>query len=65
MKKIILPGLLVIIMIIMGRCTSAPEWQKKNNELIKQYALTVRQLSGIPKINIRIKSCTGRSDKPQ
>lgn len=36
----------------MGRCTSAPEWQKKNNELIKQYALTVRQLSGIPKINI-------------
>jgi len=39
-------------MVIMSRCTSAPEWQKKNNELIKQYDLTVRQLSGIPKINI-------------
>jgi len=52
MKRIIVPGLLVIIMIIMGRCTSAPEWQKKNSELIKQYGLTVRQLSGIPKINI-------------
>lgn len=52
MKRIIVPGFLIIIMIIMGRCTSAPEWQKKNNELIKQYALTVRQLSGIPKINI-------------
>ena len=52
MKRIIVPGLLVIIMIIMGRCTSAPEWQNKNNELIKQYGLTGRQLSGIPKINI-------------
>ena len=52
MKKIILPGLLALIMLILGQCTSAPEWQKKNNELIKQYALTGRQLIGIPKINI-------------
>lgn len=52
MKRIIVPGFLIIIMIIMGRCTSAPEWQKKNKELIKQYELTARQLSGIPKINI-------------
>ena len=52
MKKIIVPGFLILAMIIMSRCTSAPEWQKKNNELIKQYALTGRQLSGIPKISI-------------
>ncbi len=52
MKRIILPGLLIIIMIIMGRCTSAPEWHKKNKELIKQYDLPVRQLSGIPKTTI-------------
>lgn len=52
MKRIIVPGFLIIIMIIMGRCTSAPEWQKKNGELIKQHALTVRQLSGIPKTNV-------------
>ncbi len=59
MKRIIVPGLLVIIMIIIGRCTSAPEWQNKNNELIKQYGLTGRQLSGIPKINIELNLLPG------
>jgi gluconolactonase len=52
MKKIILPGLLALAMLILGQCTSAPEWQKKNSELIKQYGLTGRELSGTPKINI-------------
>lgn len=51
-KRIIVPVFLIMIIIIMGRCTSAPEWQKKNDELIKQHSLTLRQLSGIPKINI-------------
>jgi gluconolactonase len=52
MKRIIVPCFLILLMVIMSRCTSAPEWQKKNSELIKQYALTERQLSGNPKINI-------------
>jgi hypothetical protein len=42
MKKIIFPSLLALILIILGQCTSTPEWQKKNSELIKKYALTVR-----------------------
>lgn len=51
-KKIIFPCLLALIVIILTQCTSAPEWQKKNNDLIKQYSLTVRQLSGIPNTNV-------------
>ncbi len=44
--------MLVLILIIMVQCTSAPEWQKKNNELIKQYSLTERQLTGLPKTKV-------------
>jgi gluconolactonase len=51
-KRIIFPGMLVLTMIIMAQCTSAPEWQKKNNELIKQYSLTERQLTGLPKTKV-------------
>jgi gluconolactonase len=51
-RKIIFPGLLALILIIMAQCTSAPEWQKKNNELIKQYSLTGRQLAGLPDTKI-------------
>jgi gluconolactonase len=51
-KKLIFPGLLVLIVILLAQCTSAPEWQKKNNYLIKQYSLTERQLAGLPKTNV-------------
>jgi len=51
-RKIIFPGLLASILIIMAQCTSAPEWQKKNNELIKQYSLTKRELTDLPKTKI-------------
>lgn len=51
-KKIIFPGLLALILIMLSQCTSAPEWQKKNKELVIQYDLTVRKLSGLPKTNI-------------
>jgi gluconolactonase len=51
-KKIIFPGLLALTLIMLSQCTSAPEWQKKNKELIKQYDLTVRKLSGLPKTDI-------------
>ncbi|NJO25394.1 MAG: cupin domain-containing protein, partial [Bacteroidia bacterium] len=43
-------------MFFLTHCTSAsgpePEWAKKNNELIKQYDLRVRELSGLPEIKI-------------
>ena len=52
MKKITLPGLLALVIIMLVQCTSAPEWQKVNKALIKQYDLTGRKLSGLPKTNI-------------
>jgi gluconolactonase len=51
-KKIISPGLLVLALIVLAQCTSAPEWQRKNSELIKQYGLTVRKLADLPKTRI-------------
>jgi gluconolactonase len=51
-KKVISPGLLVLILVILAQCTSTPEWQKKNNELIKKYSLTGRQLSGLPNTKV-------------
>ena len=52
MKKIISQGMLVLFLIMLVQCTSAPEWQKKNDELIKQYGLTGRTLSDLPKTKI-------------
>jgi gluconolactonase len=52
MKKII-PGLLLALsLVIIVQCTSKPEWQAKNDELIKQYSLTGRTLSDVPKTKI-------------
>ena len=54
--KAIFSGLLVMIVIVLTHCTSAsgpePEWAKKNKELIKQYNLTERELSGLPKSKV-------------
>ncbi len=53
MKKTILPAvLLVLACLILTQCTSKPEWQKKNNDLISQYALTVQKVSDIPNTKI-------------
>ena len=51
-KKITFPVFLVLTIILLAQCTSAPEWQKVNKALIKQYDLTARKLSGLPKTNI-------------
>lgn len=51
-KNIIDGVLLVAIAVILTQCSSSPEWQKKNKELIKQYNLTERVLSGLPKAAI-------------
>jgi gluconolactonase len=51
-KRIILPLLLASIVLILSQCTSAPAWEKKNSELIKQYSLTGRVLSGLPGTNV-------------
>jgi gluconolactonase len=52
LKRIIYPVLLTLIVIMLVQCTSAPEWQKTNKQLIKQYELTGRKLPGLPKTGI-------------
>jgi gluconolactonase len=53
MKRIIVSGLfLASFLMILTQCTSKPEWQKKNNELIKQYSLVGRTLTGVPSTKI-------------
>lgn len=52
LKKLISPLLPALVLVFLTQCTSAPEWQKKNKELIKQYALTMRQIPGLPKTRI-------------
>lgn len=51
-KKIILPALITVALVIIAGCTSAPEWQKKNSELIKQNALTIRQIPDLSKTRV-------------
>ncbi len=52
-NKIIFSSLLAAIIIISTQCTQVPEWQKKSQELIKQYNLTVREIPGLPKTGIK------------
>ncbi len=52
-ERIFLPLWVIALLIIMSQCTSAPEWQKKNKELIRQHALTVRTIKGLPKTGIK------------
>ena len=49
-SKIIFGSFLASMMIFLTHCSSGPtaEWEKKNNELIKQYDLDKRELSGLP-----------------
>ena len=48
-------ALLAIVVTTMVQCKSAPqtEWEKKNQELISQYDLKVRELSDLPTNNIK------------
>jgi gluconolactonase len=48
-KQFVSAGLILLATLILTQCTSAPEWQKKNKELIKQYSLTERKLTSLPK----------------
>ncbi len=52
--KVIYNTLLATIVFATTQCTSpsAPEWQKKNNELISKHSLAVRDLPGLPTHNI-------------
>ncbi len=53
MKKLFFSGLLLVLPVLMlNQCTQVPEWQKKNTELIRQYALTGRELPGLPKTKV-------------
>ena len=51
-SRILFPGLLVSALIMLNQCSSAPEWKQKNDELIKQYSLTGRELTGLPKTKV-------------
>ncbi|MRR21354.1 gluconolaconase [bacterium] len=51
-QKTIYTGLMAFILIFLAQCTSAPEWQKKNKELIKQNALTERTITDLPNTRI-------------
>src|SRR4051812_6776194 len=48
-------ALLAMVVTTLVQCKSAPqtEWEKKNNDLISQYDLKVRELSDLPKNNIK------------
>jgi gluconolactonase len=50
--KTIFSSLLALSLIALMQCTPVPEWQKKNKELIKQYSLSGRELSGLPDTKI-------------
>ena len=53
MKKTILSCFfLASFLMMLTQCTSKPEWQQKNDELIKQYALTGRTLTGLPNTKV-------------
>ena len=53
-RKITYGTLLILLVVCLCRCTStsSPEWQKKNKQLIKQYNLTERELSGLPESSV-------------
>src|SRR3990170_4137750 len=51
--KIMASAMLTALAIAIMQCTSAPEWQTKNKELIKQHNLTERELLGLPKTSLK------------
>jgi gluconolactonase len=51
-KNIIDGAMLVAMVVVLTQCSSSPEWQKKNKQLIKRYNLTERALTGLPKASI-------------
>ncbi len=52
--KVISHGMLAGALLFLAHCTSGPStgWEQKNQELIKQYNLTPRELSDLPKSGI-------------
>jgi len=50
--KTIFRSMLALSLVALIQCTPVPEWQKKNKELIKQYSLSGRELSGLPDTKI-------------
>ncbi len=51
-KNLLLTLLLALPVIILVQCTGGSGWQKKNKEVIKQYSLTGRERTDIPKTKI-------------
>jgi gluconolactonase len=51
-NKIFSIGLMATVIFLLTQCTTAPEWQKINKSLIKEYDLAVREIPGLPKTGI-------------
>ena len=55
-NKIVCSGLLATMLIVLTKCSSpsgaSPEWQRKNDDLIANYNLTKRTISGLPETMI-------------
>ncbi len=50
-KYFVFSSICMLLVVGLSQCSSSsslPEWQQKNQDLIKQYSLTKRELSGIP-----------------
>jgi len=52
LKNIKITALLGVVFVFLTHCSSKPEWQKKNDELIKQYSLTAREITGLPETKV-------------
>ena len=61
-NKLAFVSLLAATIISLTNCSSGPvaEWEKKNEELIKQHELTKRELSGLPENNIESNIALGQ-----
>ena len=48
-------ALLILISIYSCNSTSRPEWEQRNNELIKEYGLNVRELPDPPFVGVKLR----------
>ncbi|MBP1665181.1 MAG: SMP-30/Gluconolaconase/LRE-like region-containing protein [Bacteroidetes bacterium] len=51
-SRILLPGPLISALLMLNQCSPAPEWKQKNDELITQYSLAGRELTGLPRTKV-------------
>lgn len=63
-RKLVISSILAAILFTATFCTSSgPEWQQKNEELISEHKLTVRELTNLPAISIESNLGDGKVKK--